>query len=140
MGTVAEHAGTTPLVGALRGTGKPQDEESLVSNRTTLTTAGASLWAVLGGSVSLAGLTNVNDDAVLLVGFFSILGPALAVTAAAAAARGSLRNAGLLLVMSALATPTYSAYPLNVVVLAAGAWLTATARSTVQGRRTPEPA
>jgi hypothetical protein len=122
------------------GRARPQHEESLVPNRTTLTTAGASLWAVLGGSVSLAGLTNVNDDAVLLVGFFSILGPALAVTAAAAAARGSLRNAGLLLVMSALATPTYFAYPLNVVVLAAGVWLTATARSTVQDRRRPEPA
>ena len=111
-----------------------------MANRTTLTTAGTSVWAVLGVSVSLAGLTNVKDDAVLLVGFFSIFGPALAVTAAAAAARGQLRNAGLLLVMSALATPTYFAYPLNVVVLAAGVWLTATARSTVQGRRRPEPA
>lgn len=107
-------------------------------NRTTLTTAGASLWAVLGGSVSLTGLTNVNDDAVLLVGLFSILGPALSVAAAAAAARGSLRNAGLLLVMSALATPTYFAYPMNVVVLATGVRLTATARRTVRGRRSLE--
>lgn len=96
-------------------------------DRTTLTTAGASLWTLLGGSVSLAGLTNVNNDAVVLVGFFSILGPALAVSAAVAAARGSLRSAGLLLVVSAVATPTYFAYPLNVVVLAAAVWLTSTA-------------
>lgn len=82
----------------------------------------------------------MNDDAVLLVGFSSILGPALTVTAAAAAARGSLRNTGLLLVMSALGTPTYFAYPLNVVVLAAGVWLAATALCTVRGRRRPEPA
>lgn len=109
-------------------------------NRTTLTTAGATLWAVLGGSVSLAGLASVKDDAVLLVGFFSALGPALAIAAAVAAARGSLRNAGLLLVMSALATPTYFAYPLNVVALAAGLWLTLTARSTVRSRGRPEPA
>ena len=83
--TVGEHTGTTPLVGALQVTGKPQHEESLVANRTTLTTAGASLWEVLGGSGSLTGL-------------------------------------------------------LNLVVLVAGVWLTATARSTVHGRRGPEPA
>lgn len=106
-------------------------------NRTTLTTAGASLWAVVGGSVSLAGLTSVNDDAMLLVGLFSILGPALAMAAAVAAGRGSLRNSGLLLVMSALTTPTYFAYPLNVVALGAGLWLAVTARSAAPGRGAP---
>lgn len=138
--TFAESAGTTPPVVALHGTGHLQHEETLVPKRTTLTTVGASLWAVLGGSVSLAELTSVNDDAVLLVGLFSILGPALAVAAAVAAARGSLRNSGLLLVMSALATPTYFAYPLKVVALGAGLWLAVTARSTAQGRGRPEPA
>lgn len=138
--TFAESAGTTPWIVALQGTGQLQHEETLVPNRTTLTTAGASLWAVLGGSVSLAGLTSVNDDAVLLVGLFSILGPALAVAAAVAAGRGSIRNSGLLLVMSALATPTYFAYPLNVMALGAGLWLAVTARSTAQGRGRPEPA
>ena len=107
-------------------------------DRTTLTTAGAGLWAVLGGSVSLVGLASVNDDAVVVVGFFSIIGPALAVVATGMAARGSLRAAGVLLLMSALATPTYFAYPLNVVAFACGLWLAATARKTVQGRHRPE--
>lgn len=108
-------------------------------DRTTLTTAGAALWAVLGGSIAFAGLSSVNDDAVVLVGFFSVVGPALAIATAAAAGRGSVRNAGLLLALSAVTTPTYFAYPLNVVVLAAGLWLTVTARSTAPGRSGPEP-
>lgn len=41
---------------------------AIVPNRTTLTTVGASLWAVVGSSVSVAGLTSVNDGAVRLVG------------------------------------------------------------------------
>lgn len=108
--------------------------------RTTLTTTGAALWAVLGGSVALAGLSSVNDDAVLLVGFFSVVGPALAVAAARAAARGTPRTAGLLFVVSALATPTYFAYPLNLLALAAGLWLVITAPDTPPGRRHPKPA
>jgi len=108
-------------------------------NGTKLTTAGASLWAILGASISLAGLTSVDDDAVLLVGFFSCLGPVLAAAAAVVAARGSLRSSGPLLVLSALATPTYFAYALNVVVLAAGLWLAAAARNA-EDRRRPEPA
>lgn len=113
---------------------------AIVPNRTTLTTVGASLWAVVGGSVSLTGLTSVNDDAVLLIGSFSVLGPALAVAAAVAAGRGSLRKSGRLLVMSALATPTYFAYLLNIVVFGAGLRLAVTARSTAPGRGRPEPA
>lgn len=108
-------------------------------NTRMVTTAGAALWAVLGGSVALAGLVSANDDAVLLVGFFSVLGPALAITAALAAARGSPRNSGLLLVVSALATPTYFAYPLNVVVFAAGLWVAGSARSAAPDRGWPEP-
>lgn len=110
-----------------------------VPDRTTFTAAGAAVWAVLGGAVALTQLATVNDDAVLLVGAFSVLGPALAIAAAVTASRGSLRVSGLLLVASALATPTYFAYPLNVVPLAAGLWLVVTAHASSLRGRHPEP-
>lgn len=100
-----------------------------MTDRRHLATAGAATWAAVGGAVALSQLSAVNGDALLVVGLFSVLGPVLAIAASAAAARGSLRLAGALLVLSALATPTYFAYPLNLAALAAGAWLLATAPS-----------
>lgn len=94
----------------------------------TLASIGAAVWAVVGGAVALSQVPAANDDAVILVGVCSVLGPAFAIAAAVWAARRMLGLAGAMLVVSALATPTYFAYPLNVLVLVGGVWLLATAR------------
>ncbi|MCU1484518.1 MAG: hypothetical protein JWN67_1264 [Actinomycetia bacterium] len=80
---------------------------------------GALVWAVIGASVALSALGDVDPDARLLVGAFSIGGPLAAVGAARLLARGAGRAAGALLLLSVL-TPTYFAYVLNVPALLVG--------------------
>jgi hypothetical protein len=82
----------------------------------------ATAWAVVGFVLAAASLAAVNPDARLLVAAASILFPLCAVAAGVAAARGQLRAAGVLLLLSA-ATPTYFMWPVNVVALAGGAAL-----------------
>ena len=85
---------------------------------------GALVWAVVGASVALLSLGNVNADARLLVGVFSIGGPLAAVGAARLLGVGAGRAAGALLLVSVL-TPTYFAYVLNVPALLVGLALVA---------------
>jgi hypothetical protein len=80
---------------------------------------GSCLWAVMGASVALAALPNVNEDARLVVALASVAFPLCALGAAAALGRQRDRLAGLLLLLS-VATPTYFAYALNVVPLIVG--------------------
>ncbi len=85
--------------------------------------AGTLVWAVAGAAVALGSLDNVNDDARLLVGIASIVGPLLSLGAAVQLGRHADRSAGVLLVLSALLTPTYFAYAINLPVLVVGAML-----------------
>jgi hypothetical protein len=80
---------------------------------------GAVVWAMVGVAVALASLGDVNDDARLLVGTASVLGPLAALTASWFLRRLSDRAAGVLLLISA-ATPTYFAFVLNVPALLVG--------------------
>lgn len=82
--------------------------------------AGCLVWAGVGAIVSLAALGDVNPDARVLVGAASIVGPLLAVGAALALSRRADRTAGILLILSAVLTPTYFAYALNVPALIVG--------------------
>lgn len=80
---------------------------------------GSIAWAAVGAGVALAALSDVNNDARLLVGVASVLLPLCAVGAALLLRRNQPRAAGLLLLFSA-ATPTYFAYVLNIPALVAG--------------------
>lgn len=82
--------------------------------------AGAWVWAVVGASVALGALPDVNADARPLVALASVVGPLLAAWAALALPRHGARRSGALLVLSALVTPTYFAAAINVPVLVAG--------------------
>ena len=81
---------------------------------------GALVWAVLGAAVALNSLGDVNDDARLLIGVASVVGPLLAAWAAPQLSRRADRSAGLLLVASAVLTPTYFAYAFNLPALVVG--------------------
>ena len=86
---------------------------------------GTLVWAVLGAVVALASLQSV-EDARLLVGAASILGPLHAVWAERRLSRHADRSAGLLLAVSAVLTPTYFAYIINLPALVVGLVLVAT--------------
>lgn len=85
---------------------------------------GTLLWAALGASVALSSLGNVNADARVLVGFASVVGPLLAVWAALQLSRHAARSAGVLLILSAVLTPTYFTYAIGVPALIVGLVLT----------------
>lgn len=82
--------------------------------------AGTLVWVVAGAAVALGSLGDVNDNARLLVGLASAVGPLLGVGAAVQLGRHADRSAGVLLVVSALLTPTYFAYAINVPALVVG--------------------
>ena len=87
--------------------------------RRQVVVVGSCLWAVMGASVALAALPNVNEDARVAVALASVAFPLCALGAAVALGRHRDRFAGLLLLLS-VATPTYFAYALNVVPLIVG--------------------
>jgi hypothetical protein len=66
---------------------------------------------------------SANDDARLLVGLASVVGPLLGVGAAVQLSRHADRSAGVLLVLSALLTPTYFAFVINIPALLIGVTL-----------------
>jgi hypothetical protein len=83
---------------------------------------GVVVWAVVGFTTAMAGLSRVNNDARWLVVTASIVGPLSAFAAAVLIRRGLLRWAGVLLIIS-VTTPTYFAWPLNVPALVFGVLL-----------------
>ena len=92
-------------------------------NRRQVLQAGTLVWVVAGAAVALGSLGDVNDDARLLVGVASVVGPLLGVGAAVQLGRHADRSAGVLLVLSALLTPTYFAYVINIPALVVGVML-----------------
>ena len=90
----------------------------------------ATAWAMVGFAIALASLTAVNRDARVVVGVASVVFPLCAVSAGIAAARGNLRTAGVLLVLS-VATPTYFVWPVNLFPLVAGVALVLAPRRTL---------
>lgn len=80
---------------------------------------GALVWALVGLVVAVPSVATVNSDARLVVGIASVALPACAALSAVAVAKGRLRVAGTLLLLSA-ATPTYFAFALNVPALIVG--------------------
>jgi hypothetical protein len=93
---------------------------------------GALGWAVIGASVALSALGDVNADARFFVGAFSIGGPLAAIGAAWLVGRRADRSAGALLVVSVL-TPTYFAYILNLPALLVGLALVAAPHVVLPG-------
>lgn len=85
---------------------------------------GALVWAGVGAAVALVSLGGVNEDARILVGSASVVGPLAAVAGACSLRRNADRLAGAALLVSVL-TPTYFAYPLNVPALLVGLALVA---------------
>ena len=79
---------------------------------------GSLVWAAVGAAAALYLLTQINSDALLIVGALTILGPLSAVMASSRFARGSDRTAGALLVVSAV-TPCII-YPLNALAIVVG--------------------
>ncbi len=80
---------------------------------------GAGVWATGGAAMAISSLANANDDARVLVWSASVVFPLCALAAAWALRHHRDRMAGLLLVAS-VATPTYFAYPLNILALVVG--------------------
>lgn len=89
-------------------------------SRRQMLQVGALVWVVAGAAVALGSLSAVNEDARLLVGLASVVGPLLGVGAAVQLHRHADRSAGVLLVLSAVLTPTYFAYVLNIPALGIG--------------------
>lgn len=81
---------------------------------------GALVWAAVGAGVALASFDAVNSDARVLVGVATVLGPVAAVAAGRHISRRSDRAAGALLLLSALITPTFFAYAINLPALVVG--------------------
>jgi peptidoglycan/LPS O-acetylase OafA/YrhL len=77
-------------------------------------------WSVVGAVIAFASLPQTNTDARVFVGVASVLGPVAGFVAAVALVHRRQRVAGALLVVSAIVTPTYFAYALNVVPLLGG--------------------
>ena len=96
---------------------------------------GSAAWALTGALVALPSVPDATPDARWLIGLASVLFPAAAAAAAVALRRGSIRLAGVLLLVS-VATPTYFAWPLNLPALVAGLVLTV-APSAVAASSTP---
>lgn len=94
------------------------------------------MWAVLGAVVALVSLGDVNDDVRVLVGFASVVGPLLAAWAAVQLSRQVDRSAGTLLVLSAVLTPTYFAYVINLPPLVVGLVLAVAPQVVL---RSPDP-
>ena len=92
-------------------------------NRRRVLQAGTLLWVVAGSVVAVGSLANVNDDARPLVAVAAIVGPLLSIWAAARLSQHADRSAGVLLVVSAVVTPTYFAYVINLPALVIGAVL-----------------
>ncbi len=86
--------------------------------------AGVLLWAAVGASVAIPAVTTASNDARLLVGTASVLGPVAAIAASASLARRFDRLAGVLLLASVV-TPTYFAWALNVPAFVVGLVLVA---------------
>lgn len=86
-------------------------------------------WAAIGAIVAFGSLGSVNDDARVLVVVASVVGPLLAVGSARQFSLRRDRLAGALLVVSAVVTPTYFAYALNLVPLGAGLYLVVAPRA-----------
>lgn len=91
---------------------------------------GATAWAVVGFAIALPSLASVDSGARVVVGVASVVFPLCAVSAGMAAARGNLRAAGVLLLLS-VATPTYFVWPVNLVPLVVGVALVLTPRRAV---------
>lgn len=102
-------------------------QEAAVTRRQVLQ-AGTWVWVVAGATVALGSLGDVNDDARLLVGVASVVGPLLGAGAAVQLGRHADRSAGVLLLISALLTPTYFAYVMNIPALVVGVMLTLAAQ------------
>ncbi len=79
----------------------------------------AFVWALVGFGTAISGLSRTSGDARSLVTTFSVLGPLSALGAAVLIRKGTLRWAGVLLVLS-VATPTYFAWPINIPALLVG--------------------
>lgn len=77
-------------------------------------------WAVTGVAVAALTYGNVNDDARWLVAGAHLVGLAFAAASAWLLRRTAARAAGALLIVSALITPTYFAWPLNLFALLVG--------------------
>lgn len=93
------------------------------------------MWVVAGASVALGSLGRVNDDARVLVVGAAVVGPLLAAWAAFQLSRDRDRLAGALLLLSAVLTPTYFAYAINVPAFIIGLVLAVSAST----ERTPPP-
>lgn len=90
----------------------------MMSERTLA--GGAGLWALVGYLLAARWTIPASPGWALVLA--SLLLPACSVLAAAALVRHRIGSAGVLLLLSS-ATPTYFAWPLNLVALAAGAYL-----------------
>ena len=101
--------------------------------------AGTLVWVVAGAVAGLGSLGGVNADARWLVGAASIVGPLLGAVAALVLGRRADRSAGALLLLSALVTPTYFAYVLNIPALVVGGVLVV-APHLADAHRRPEHA
>lgn len=77
-------------------------------------------WAVTGVAVAVLTFGNVNDDARWIVAGAHFAGFVSAAASAWLLRRTASRTAGALLVVSALITPTYFAWPLNLPALLVG--------------------
>jgi hypothetical protein len=95
---------------------------------------GAIAWAAAGAAVALLSFASVNEDARVIVGYATVLGPLAALLASTAVARRQDRRAGLLLVIS-VAIPTYFAWVLNVSALVVGLGLRAAPTAVIRQRR-----
>ena len=84
--------------------------------------------------VALSSIGSVNADARALVGTASVVGPLAAVGASVLLHRSADRWAGALLTLSAILTPTYMAYALNLAPLVGGLVLLTTPRSVLPPR------
>lgn len=113
-------------------------------SRSQVLRAGTLVWVVAGAAVALGSLGDVNDDARLFVGAASVIGPVLGVGAAVQLGRYADRSAGVLLLLSALLTPTYFAYVINIPALVIGVMLALAAHRVLpefdsgSGRRSAE--
>ena len=94
-------------------------------------------WAVTGVAVAFLTFRNVNDDARVLVAGAHFAGFVSAAASAWLLRRTSSRAAGALLAFSALITPTYFAWPLNLFALLVGVAVLASP-ATFTGRREAE--
>ena len=94
----------------------------------------AIVWAVVGFTVGLTALPDVNPDAVVLFAVACAVGPAAALFAASALRNLRDRLAGVMLVISVV-TPAVFAWPLNLAALVAGLALLISPSKVIADRR-----